>query len=172
MVQQVEEEVPSDRVECLFDIKLEEQSRGFFAVKAWGQVANVHKVIMDTSSFDEGALSLGNKVIHVGSQTVGHDFGDDLRDGMNQTNGAKVRAGCRPILLWNEGNVCGVEQMKVGCMHAREMVNCVHNVALDDFPTVLEEGPGEAVRTRRFVTRHIKDRLLDLLFREGSPKVR
>ena len=116
MVQQLEEEVPSDRVECLFDIKLEEQSRGFFAVKASGQVANVHKVIMDTSSFDEGALSLGNKVIHVGSQSVGHDFGDDLRDGMNQTNGAKVRDVFSTILFRNKGDIRSVQPVQMGGM--------------------------------------------------------
>ena len=53
MVQQVEEEVPSDRVECLFDIKLEEQRRVFSRVEASREIVHIHEIVVDASSFDD-----------------------------------------------------------------------------------------------------------------------
>lgn len=52
------------------------------------------------------------------------------------------------------------------------MVDRKHDIIFDNLPTILEEGPGEAIGARGFVTRKIKNRPLDLLLREGSPKVR
>ena len=109
---------------------------------------------MDTSSFDEGALSLGNKVIHVGSQSVGHDFGDDLRDGMNQTNGAKVRDVFSTILFQNKGDIRSVQPVQMGGMKIREAVYSQHDISLNYGPTRFEEGPGKAIRTRCLIAWH------------------
>jgi hypothetical protein len=44
-----------------------------------GSVPNIHKIIADAPHFDESALAAGDNVIHLGSKTMSHSFGNDLR---------------------------------------------------------------------------------------------
>ena len=43
------------------------------------------------------------------SHSGSHHLGNYLRNSMDEANGAKVRDGFSPILLWNESNFCRVE---------------------------------------------------------------
>ena len=52
--------------------------------------------------------------------------------------------------------------MQVTCTKVAELMDHTYNVALDDFPTFLEEKPGESVMSGHLVDRHQRDRSMDL----------
>ena len=61
--------------------------------------------------------------------------------------------------------------MKVGDLKVGEVVDDIHDLWLDNFPTLFEEGSGKSVRARVFVTWEGKDGSLDLLHSERHPQI-
>ena len=46
--------------------------------------SHIKKVIVDASFLDKGALGIGNKLVHVRSESSGHHLGDKLGNGMDK----------------------------------------------------------------------------------------
>lgn len=109
MPQQVQQKIPSHQIKGLLDVKLEEQGRSVVALEPSRQVTHVHKIIMDTSFLNEGALCVGDKRGHVGGKPSGHHLSDDLSNRVNETDWPEVGDVLRPIFFRDEGNVSRVE---------------------------------------------------------------
>lgn len=69
--EEVDDELPSNRVECLSSVKLEQKSGRSTLVESMGKISDVHEVIMNSSILDEGALGIRDEVIHMRSQPYG-----------------------------------------------------------------------------------------------------
>ena len=63
---------------------------------------------MDASCLYEGALGVGDKLVHVQSKSRCHHFGDKLGDRMDETNGPKIGHLLGPIFFGYEGDICGI----------------------------------------------------------------
>lgn len=86
-------------------------------------------------------------------EPVGHHFGNNFHDGMDKTDGSKVRYIFSPIFLRNEGDIRGIELMEMGGMQVREATNGRHEIFLDNVPACFKESTGEAIRARGFIRR-------------------
>src|ERR1041385_3445002 len=125
---------------------------------------------MDASFLDEGALCIGDEVVHVRPKPKGKNFGNDFCDCVDKANWSKVRDLLRTIFLWQKCNVSGVEPLEVFRMKVPKEVNHPHHVALNDIPTFLKESTCEPIGARGLVTWHIVNGILDLFLGEGVTK--
>lgn len=71
-------------------------------------------IVVDASSLDEGTLSVGDKVIHVGSKTKRENFGNNFGDGVDKANRPIIRDAFCPILFWQEDHIGRVDPLQVG----------------------------------------------------------
>jgi hypothetical protein len=62
---------------------------------------------------------------------------------MNGANGAKVKHILGSLFFENQGNVGGVDPMKVGDMEILKIVNHLHDLQLYNFPTCFVESLGD-----------------------------
>jgi hypothetical protein len=67
---------------------------------------------------------------------------------VDETNGPIVGDGFRPLFLWNQHNVGGVEPMEVLGVEVGKKHNDSHKVLLDYVPTRFEKQPRKTIRTR------------------------
>jgi hypothetical protein len=91
MLEKIHEVVPSHGVESLFDVKLEEEARCFGAMKFASKVPHIHVVIVDASFFDECALGIGHKRVHMRRKPSGHHLCNILGNGMDKAYRSIVR---------------------------------------------------------------------------------
>jgi hypothetical protein len=84
VLEKIHEVVPSHRVKRFFDVKLEEEARGFGAMKFVSKVPHIHVVIVDAPFFNECALGIGHKRVHMGCKPSGHLLRNVLGNGMDK----------------------------------------------------------------------------------------
>jgi hypothetical protein len=66
-LKEVKNILPTNGVKGLTNVKLEEESRGPCLVEPSGEILHIKKTIVDAFLFYEGALSIGDEVIHEGA---------------------------------------------------------------------------------------------------------
>lgn len=167
-LQKVKDVFPLDRIEVFFNVKLEKKCGRLALVKPASKVSHMHEIIMNAPSFYESTLGVGDKSIHVGGQPQGENFGNDLGDGVNQTNRPVIGNAFLTLLLGQEHNIGGVEPLKVGRVEGVEAVNDPHDVVFGKSPTLFEEQSGETVRSGGLVTRHFLDCRQNLLLSDWA----
>jgi hypothetical protein len=101
-------------------------------------------------------------------QSHGHGLGDNLRDNVNEADGAKVRDRISPLLLGQQSNVGSIDDVQVVDGKLGESVNDLHKVVFDYGPASTEEFKGESIGARSFVRREGQNGLMDLHLREGE----
>lgn len=72
-----------------------------------------HEVIMNPSAPDKSTLANRHQCRQQRSHPIGHDFGDQLCDTMDQANGSKICNLSCIQSLWKEGDVSCVEQAEL-----------------------------------------------------------
>ena len=82
-------------------------------MEASSKIANIQKIVMDASCFDEGALGVGDEIFHMGAKSQGEHFRNNLRDRMDEANGSIVGDSLRPILFRQEDHICGIEPLEI-----------------------------------------------------------
>jgi hypothetical protein len=63
-LEKVNNEFPTDRVEGLANIELEEERRCFVLVEAFGEVSHIDEVVVNAPLLDESTLGVGDEVVH------------------------------------------------------------------------------------------------------------
>jgi hypothetical protein len=99
-LEEIKNEFPTDRVKSFSNVKLEQKCRSFPLVEFPGEVSNVEEIIMDTSLFYKGALSIGDEFVHKRAKPSCEHFGDDFGYGVDQTDGPIIRDVLCPFFLW------------------------------------------------------------------------
>lgn len=98
-LEEIKQVLPLDGVKGLANIKLEEDGWSLPRVKASSKIANIQKVVMDGSCFDEGALGVGDELGHVRAKPQGEHLRNDLRNCVDEASGSIVGDPLRPFLL-------------------------------------------------------------------------
>jgi hypothetical protein len=81
--------VPTNMIESLFDVKLEEKSGLLSSVEPSRIVADKHEVVVYAPRLNECTLGVGDNVVHVRGQASGEDFGHNLSEPMDRLMGLK-----------------------------------------------------------------------------------
>jgi hypothetical protein len=113
LLNKINEVTPMNRVESLPYVELKEESLDLVLVKSRGKVFDIKKVVVNALLFDESTLGIGNKFIHERSQPVGKHLGNNLSDVVNQDNGFIRGDLLDALFLSQQGNICGIEPMKI-----------------------------------------------------------
>ena len=68
-MKEAEDVFPPHGVERFADVKLEEEGRSLALLKTSREISHIHEVIVDTSSLNECALGMRDKVVHEGGES-------------------------------------------------------------------------------------------------------
>ena len=108
MTEAIHKVIPSNGVKRFPDIELKEERGSLGSVKPSSKVPHKQEVIVDTSIFDEGALSGRDQRVHVRGEPRSQHLSNDFCDCVNQANGSEIRDAFGSLLFWNENNVCRI----------------------------------------------------------------
>jgi hypothetical protein len=109
---------------------------------------NQHKVVLDGLAPDEGALVGVDQLGYQWRQPPSHDFGEQLREIVHQTNESKVVHLVGFVFLWDERNEGIVEATNELLMATENHAQRGQHVFLDVPPANVEEVPGKPIRPR------------------------
>jgi hypothetical protein len=62
---EVQNVVPTNSIEILGNVELDEEGQGMTALEPMGCVRDVHKIVVDAPSLDESVLAAGDNIVHV-----------------------------------------------------------------------------------------------------------
>jgi hypothetical protein len=74
LLQNLQQEVPSDTIERFGDVQLHEKGRLLGSVKSFNKILGVEEIILNASSFYESAMGSGNQLVQERCQSVSHQL--------------------------------------------------------------------------------------------------
>ena len=125
-------------------------------MKATRQVADVHEVVMDATTFYEGALAMRCQIIHEWRKSQCQNLGDYLGNCMNKAYGSEVLYCFCSFLLRDQNDCCLVEQIKVVAAVVVEGIHRSHHIRLDDWPASLDVLPDLLLDDSFLISVHTK----------------
>jgi hypothetical protein len=96
---EVQNVFPPNRVKRLTNVKLEEKSRDLCFVEPRGKVLDIQEIVVNTPLLDEGALSIGDKLIHVRGETKRKHLCNNFGNSMYETNRPEIGDVLRTLFL-------------------------------------------------------------------------
>jgi hypothetical protein len=103
-LKEIKKELQTNGVKSPTDIKHKQKGRSLSSMESRSKVLDVEEVVVDTSSLDEGTLSIGNKVNYEQSKSQSN-LSNNLCNNMDQTNGHKVGDAFCSILILKKKNI-------------------------------------------------------------------
>jgi hypothetical protein len=171
-MQDLQQVCPANRVEGLGNVKLNEETGGPGSVELLYPILHIEEVVVDASGFNESSLVLGDEVGENRCKTICQELGEDLRDAVNQANGAIVGHRFSIRAFGDKHNVCRVDEVHVGATSESHSFDDIEDVLLNDFPAGFEEIPNKTVGARSFDRRHGENSTFDLIIGEVGFKLR
>jgi hypothetical protein len=90
MAQNLDQERPSDRIECARNINLQEEARAFSHMKQPGRGLDHSEIILNEPPFDERALRRVNERTQARRKAIRKDFGEKFPHEVNQRDGPEI----------------------------------------------------------------------------------
>ena len=76
MLKNIHQIVPSNRIKCFFDVKLEEECGSSVLVEFPSQIPHIKEVIVNAPPLDESALDIEDGLVHMRGKSRGHHLGN------------------------------------------------------------------------------------------------